>query len=213
MGLILKDKGGDFEPLTAGTYVARCVSVIDLGIQQTAFGGKEKVYLSFEVPAERVKKKKEDGSEEDIGPALIGATYTASISAKSILGQHLTSWRGKPFTDEERAGFDLFNILGAPCMINVVHHEVNGKTYANIQGIMRLPAGTDAPAAEMEQVAYTPNDVEKAANFDKMPEWLQVKCTAGHGTNSGMNANTPPPMDAPLNDGMKDDFDDEIPFR
>lgn len=181
MGLIAKDSGGGegFEPLPPGTYTARCVSVVDLGIQQTGFGGKEKIYLGFEVPSERVKWKDKDGNELE-GPAFIGSRYTLSIHEKSILGQHLTSWRGKAFTQEERDGFDVFNVLGAPCLISVVHTEKNGKVYANIQSIMRMPKGMEAPAAESETIAYTPNDIDKIENLTKLPEWLQKLCREGY---------------------------------
>ena len=47
MGLISKGTGGgsDFEPVPAGTHIARCVSVVDLGFQETPWGSKEKVYI------------------------------------------------------------------------------------------------------------------------------------------------------------------------
>jgi hypothetical protein len=179
MALLSKDSGGDgFQQLDPGSYIARCVSVIDLGVQDTPWGGKEKVYISFEVPSERVEWEK-DGQKHE-GPAFVGSRYTNSINEKAILGQHLTSWRGKPFTDDERQGFDLFNVLGAPCMINIVHTEKNGKTYANIQSIMRLPKGMECPPAESELIGYTPMDEAKAGNFDKLMEWQQKLVRAGY---------------------------------
>lgn len=180
MGLISKDSGGgsDFEPLPAGTHVARCVSVVDLGIQETPRGPKEKVYLGFEVAGVRVEWEK-DGQKFS-GPAFIGSTYNNTINERAILGQHLTSWRGKPFTDEERQGFDLFNVLGAAAMISVTHNENNGKTYANINAIMRLPQGMTCPPAESEQIGYTPMDQNVAPSIDKLPDWLQKKVRAGY---------------------------------
>ena len=180
MGIMAKDSGGDFEPLAAGTYVARCVSVVDIGVHETGFGPKEKVYIGFEIPSERIIVKNEQGQEEDKGPAFIGSRYTLSISDKSILGQHLTGWRGKPFTEEERQGFDITNVLGAPCLINVIHSHKNNKTYANIQAIMRLTKGMECPAAETELVAYSPNDNALAANFEKLHEWQQKLVREGY---------------------------------
>lgn len=231
MGLIVKDSGGaGFEPVAAGTYVSRCVNVIDIGVQPSSFGDKEKLYIGFEIPSERVEWEK-DGVKHE-GPAMIGSRYTASINAKSILGQHLTSWRGVPFTDEEREGFDLFTILGAPCMINVVHNRVSEKVYANIQGIMRLPKGTECPPAESELIAYTPMDNERAMNLDKLPEWLQKLCRNGHkiaeGSHTIGSAGGPMPAPTIADDARaaalrtaglpptpppmgEDDFDD-IPF-
>jgi len=234
MGLIASDKGGDgFEPLPAGTYVARCVSVVDLGVQDTPWGGKEKVYLGFEIPDERVEWKDKEGVDHE-GPAFIGSRYTLSINEKSILGQHLTSWRGKAFTEEERLGFDVFNVLGAPCMISVIHTTKETKTYANIQSIMRLPKGTVPKPAESELIAYTPNDNDKAENFSKLAEWQQKLVRAGYKMAEGSTqvgsalvaqnqaggpiasgqpapAMQPAPADPPAGD-PGDYFDDDIPF-
>ena len=237
MALLSTDSGGaGFEPVPAGSYVARCISVIDLGVQPTGFGDKEKVYIGWEIPAERVEWEK-DGQKHE-GPALIGSRYTNSIHEKSILGQQLLSWRGVPFTDEERQGFDLFSVLGAPCMINVTHTEKNGKTYANVVAVMRLPKGTDCPPAETDLIAYSPMDETTSGNFSKLPEWQQKLVRAGYKMAEGSDivgsataaqaqaggpvaSGQPAPqhqtaaekMQAAM-DAQKDDdsFDDDIPF-
>jgi hypothetical protein len=225
MGYMLKDQGGDFEPLEEGTHIARCVTVVDIGIQESKFGNKEKIYLGFEVPGQRVLKKNDDGKEEDIGPALIGSTYTASISPKSILGQHLISWRGRAFTEEEKAGFNIFNVLGVPCMISVTHRSYEGKTYANITGIMKLPKemAASVPEAETPLVAYTPQSNEYSGNFDKLPEWLQKKVTEGHRMEApgsmtpaipagGADVNRTTDQDRAAAQEYADEFNDDIPF-
>lgn len=181
MAFMSSDKGGsgNFEPVEAGAHAARCVSVVDLGVQQTPWGGKEKVYIGFEVPSHRVEWTDKDGKEHE-GPALIGMTVTNSINEKSILGQFLTSWRGVAFTEDERKGFDLWQILGAPALINVVHKPKDDKVFANITGIMRLPKGIPAPHPETEQIGYSPMDAQTAGNFDKLPEWLQKRVRDGY---------------------------------
>ena len=234
MALLSKDSGGGegFEQLEPGAYVARCVSVVDLGIQDAGrWGKKEKVYLGFEVPSERVKWTDKDGNEKE-GPAFIGSRYTNSINEKAILGQHLKSWRGKPFTDDERAGFDLFTVLGVPCMISVVHNESGGKMYANIEGIMRLPKGTECPPAETELIACSPMDSSTAANLTKLPEWLQKVVRAGYGIAEGQitvgsEARATAPTSSARDQALaaahgkpseqpdqadEDPFDDDIPF-
>ena len=211
MALLSKAEGGGggFEPVPVGTHIARCVTVVDLGFQDTPWGAKEKVYIGFEVPGVRVKWTKDDKEYE--GPAIIGSQYTNSIHPDSNLGQALVSWRGKAFSEDEKAGFDLFTILDVPCMISVTHNTKGEKTYANIAAIMGLPKGTPAPARETDILAYTPQDNEKKANFDKLPEWLQKKCEAGHRMADSQNEyGLPPP---PANDFR--DFDDDlgdIPF-
>lgn len=209
MALTVNAKGGgsNFDPCPEGTHIARCIMVADMGFQETRFGTKEQVYIGFEVPAVRVEWEKDDQKHE--GPALVGSVYTASIHEKSILGQHLTSWRGKAFTEDERRGFDLFNILGAPCMLSITHNKQGEKTYANISAIMRLPQGTPEPDPEGEQIGYTPQDNDKAKNFDKLPEWLQKKCTEGHRQEPKHEPPSDTYSDVPP---AGDDWSDEIPF-
>ena len=153
MGLIAKASGGsgDFEPVPMGTHIARCVTVCDIGLQQSPWGLKEKVYLGFEVPGVRVAWTDKEGKEQE-GAALIGSSYNLSIHEKSVLGHHLVSWRGKAFTEEEKEGFDVFNVLGAPAMLSVTHNTKDQKTYANISAIIRVPQGTQVAAAETELV-------------------------------------------------------------
>ena len=205
MGLLAKDTGGgtDWEPIPTGTHIARCVTVCDLGLQPTGFGTKEKVYLGFEVYGDDCRVKWEKDGVEHEGPGLIGSRYTLSIHPKSILGQHLVSWRGKEFTEDERKGFDVFAVLGAPCMISVVHNHKDNKTYANIAAIMRVPQGTPVPAAESELVAYTATDPQYSGNIDKLPEWLRKLALEGQRQQPVEPASNQPPPD---------DFYDDIPF-
>ena len=207
MGLISKGTGGgtDFEPMPLGTHIARCVSVVDLGLQQDNFGIKEKVYIAWEVPSVRVKWTKDDVEHE--GPAIIGSRYSNFIHPKSNLGEHLVNWRGRAFTEIELEGFDLFTILGVPCMISVTHNTKGDKTYANVSAAMGLPAGTVCPEAETPLLKYSANDPSTAAAFDKLPEWLRKLCL-----NQAQPESKPPPGPASLAASGADDFDDDIPF-
>lgn len=195
--------GTDFEPLPAGTHIARCISVVDFGFQETPHGPKQKVYLGFEVPGVRVEWEKDDKKHE--GAALIGSTYNNSVHPKSVLGQHLVNWRGRDFTDAEREGFDLFTIVGVPCMISVTHNVKGNKTYANVSGIMGVPPGVDAPVLEAELLRYSTNDPGTIETFSKLPEWMQKKCNAAV---PAPRENDAPMAQPPLND----DFSDDIPF-
>lgn len=131
--------GGDFELVPAGLYVARCYRIIDLGTQTTNWMGKEKqskkVMLSWELLDDDVRMK--DGR-----PFAVHKNYTASLGEKATLRADLESWRNKKFTDAELESFDLKNVLGAYCQIQVVHDE-EGK-YANVQSIVTYKPPKDA---------------------------------------------------------------------
>lgn len=129
--------GEDFEPHSAGMHQAVCTGLIDLGTQPSynpAFKPSRRVLFLFETPHETVEI---DGKQM---PRMISAEYTMSLHEKANMRKMLVNWRGRDFTKEELAGFDLFTVIGANCMLNVIHKQVDGgKTYANIASVNPLP--------------------------------------------------------------------------
>lgn len=123
----------DFEITPEGTYIARCFKLIDLGTQTIEFAGEtkfqQKILISWELLDPEAKMK--DGK-----PFAASKRYTASLHEKAALRKDLQSWRGKKFTSEELEGFDLKNILGTYCQVQIIHTESNGTTYANVDTIM-----------------------------------------------------------------------------
>lgn len=197
---------GNFKKVPPGTHRAVCNLVVDLGPQRTNWQGQEsvkpQVYLRWETPDERVEYEKNGQKHE--GPLSIGAIYTASLSEKATLRHILESWRGKGFTQDELKSFDLFNVLGKPCLITVTHKESNGKVYANIVSVTALPKGMVPPKAENPLLKYS---ADESDSFKALPEWLQKKVQeqvrstiAGEDDAGTSNGSTPPP------------FDDDIPF-
>lgn|SRR5690606_8749346 len=165
---------GDFKRAPAGSHIAVCNLVADCGMQpgsQQYPAPKRKIYVRFEIPAERVEYEK-DGQQVE-GPLTIGSFYTASMNEKATLRKHLEGWRGKKFTDEEAAAFDVSALLGKACMLNVVESESGGKTYSNIAGIGSMPKGVPAPQAE-NPLLYYDSESDQAA-FDALPKWLREK--------------------------------------
>jgi hypothetical protein len=169
--------GGDFKRAPAGSHIAVCNMVADCGIQpgSPAYPApKRKIYVRFEIPAERVEYEK-DGKQVE-GPLTIGSFYTASMNEKATLRKHLEGWRGKQFDDAEAAAFDVSALLGKAAMLSVIESENGGKTYSNIAGIGKLPKGMPAPEAENPLLYFDgesdPDDVEK------LPKWLREKIEA-----------------------------------
>lgn len=130
--LIAKDSDGK-NFAKAGTHIARCVQVIDIGTQYSDYyeNSKHKVVIGWELP--------EEIDPNDESPTLVWKRYTVSLDQRARLRQDLESWRGRAFTREELKGFNLALILDKPCMINIVHAEREHSTYANVNGVMALP--------------------------------------------------------------------------
>ena len=171
MSLTVKETGGGGSaPIEAGSYPARCVGVVDLGIQHNDFNNKdqEKVRLIFELPTERVQV---DGEDK---PRWLSKPYTASLHEKATLRKDLDAWRGKPFTAEELAGFDLKSVINAPCLLTVVHKESkNGGTYANIGGISKPMKGMEVPPLENDPILFDMDADDAEETLKKLPDWMQ----------------------------------------
>ncbi len=135
MSFIASDKGGDFETIPEDTYTARCYRMIALGTQQPnnpTYKPNFQIMISWELIGIEDPHMKE--GENKGKPFSYHQRYSLSLGDKSNLRQHLRAWRGKEFTKEEIKAFDVSTVLGAYCMLQIVHDET-GK-YANIGGIL-----------------------------------------------------------------------------
>lgn len=84
-----------------------------------------------------------DAVDEETGKNfMVSKSYTASLNDKANLCQDLETWRGRKFTAEEKMGFDLEKLVGAPCQLQIVHNVVDGgQVYANVQAIVPIGKG------------------------------------------------------------------------
>lgn len=185
----------------AGTHVARCYSIIDMGTQTSEYMGESKdlhkVRVTWELPEERAVFKEENGEQ----PFVLSKDYTMSLYEKANLRKDLESWRGRQFTEQELLGFDISKLLGVPCLLSVVHKTTEkGKTFANISSVSALAKGMKCPEQINPNVEYSIADKDNAV-FRSFPEWLQKKIEEAHEWNNGTT-----PAATPAED------DDEIPF-
>lgn len=141
MPIIAKSSGQNFIPAPAGSHVAVCVDVVDLGVLEVNFGGKTKKQHKINIVWQI------DEVREDNKPYQVQKRYTLSLHEKAGLRKDLESWRGRPFTPAELEGFDVEAVLNVACMLNVIHNVKDGSTYANVAAIMKLPKGVQAPNA------------------------------------------------------------------
>ena len=173
MSLTVKEAAeSSFEPIPEGTYSAVCHLLVDLGVQHNkAFdNSSRKVMLGWLIPEETYVNK-----EGFTVPRAMYATYTASIGKKAKLRSLLASWRGRDFTADELEAFNLRNIVGAPCLMNIIHTDgKDGRTYANIAGIMRLPKGMQAAKLSTDPIIFD-LDEDPLENLELLPEWIANK--------------------------------------
>jgi hypothetical protein len=190
MGLTATNKGSDFEITPAGNHVGRCYRVIDLGTQETVYMGQSKkahkVMLSFELLGE-------DRMADD-RPFSISKRYTVSTHEKSRMRIEFESWRGRPFTPEEIAQFQIAKVLGVYGLVNVTHNAGNdGNTYANIASITPLPKGMPKPAPVNPDVLFDLDDRDMRI-FDSFSDKLRetiMKSEEWRGKKDGLEDDVP----------------------
>ena len=159
----------EFRNPDAGSYLGRCISIVDIGTQKTVFEGVEtqrhKIVINFEL-----------FGDDSQGPLLIDGKplvvykrYTLSNHDKATLITDLKNWHGKVDLP-----INLESLLGQFALVNVVHNEYQGKTYANISGLAQVPSmivKAGLPTGVNEIFLY---DIKKhPKNFDLVWGWQQ----------------------------------------
>ena len=210
MSTLPPPNGTDFTPPPEGTHRAVCYRVIDLGTQKTEFQGQvkhqHKIMLSWELSDELM---------EDGHPFAIHQRYTWSTHEKATLRHHLEAWRGKAFQDSDFGpnGFNIKNVIGAPCLLGVVHNQKDGKTYANIRSISKMPKGMEAPKPVNDQI-YFWMDGKHADTMAQLSDGLKQTIQKSPEYQEMMGGKSNGVADAPpaASDGEPADFNDDIPF-
>jgi hypothetical protein len=131
-----------FKNVPSGSHLGRCYRIVDLGSQKSEYMGEIKVQRKIMVGWELFGEDDEGLPllTDDGKPMAIFKNYTLSWAENATLRKDLQSWRNKPWTDSEAKRFDLKSILNQYCMLNVIHKDSNGKTYANVATISPVPS-------------------------------------------------------------------------
>jgi hypothetical protein len=156
----------EYPKVPKGVHNARCVKVIDLGTQRSDYGGvityKRQVLVIWETPEQLNNDQ----------PMTISKFYTLSLHEKSNLGQDLVSWRGRPFTETERQGFDITKLIGVTCQLNVMHTD-SGKE--RISSVMPLGKNTKINEQFHPSVSFSIDDFQKGKRetFNQLSEGIR----------------------------------------
>lgn len=168
MPIIAKDNRKEFTPAPEGLHQGVCVDVIDLGLVAGVYGEKHKVELRWQL----------DQLDEDATPPrrfMVTNRYTLSLNEKATLRKHLEAWRGKLFTAEELAGFDLERLLGINCQLQVIHNlSEQGRMFANIQAIVPLGKGMTKIRPSEEYVRMKDRSSSEPGHTDPDPSEAEV---------------------------------------
>lgn len=176
MAILATNTGQQRELIEAGNYVARCYEMIHIGTIEEIIAGEKKILnkvrIGWELPTELKVFKEENGEQ----PLVISKEYTLSMHEKANLRKTLASWRGKDFSDDEAKSFDITKLIGATCMLNVIHKpsKDGAKTYQEIGSISPMPRGVSAPAA-LNKPRILQYDDFSWSLFDSLPDFIKIK--------------------------------------
>lgn len=164
--MLLKDTSRQLEPPPEGLYACVCCDVVDLGLQDTPWGPKPKVQITWEL----------DLVNEQTGRKFcVARWFGANLSEKGALRPFLEAWRGKKFTKEELAGFDPEVLVGVCGQAQITHRiKEDGRVTAQVQAMVGPAKGVPRmhPSKEFVRVkdrAVAQPEPHKTDDDDSVP--------------------------------------------
>jgi hypothetical protein len=126
---------------------------------------------------------------------------------KASLRKWLESWRGKAFTEDESKQFDVAKLVGAPCLLNVIHKEKkDGNKRADIASVSTMPKGMTCPDVINPTVIFSVTDFNQAI-FDTFPDFIKDKIKSSREYKSMQQPNVVEIAAAPAEEAS-----DDLPF-
>lgn len=166
------------EALEAGTYPARLVQVLDLGLQpQRPYQGQEKppmneIMLTYELADEFMKD--EEGNEIEDKPRwqseIIPLHNLKADKAKSTK-------RYEALDPNGNYGGDFSQCVDTPVNVTLVQNKsADGKIYVNVAGITAMRPKDSQKAPELKNPPKVFDlDAPDLEIFGSLPEWVQDK--------------------------------------
>lgn len=177
----VENTGGGFKQphLEAGTYPARLVQVIDLGVQkQRPYQGQEKdpkqeIYTTYEILDEFIVD--EEGNVDESKPRWISENFTFNNLEVDRAKSTVRYLGIDPKVEHDG---DWEKLLGTPVMITISakagtgKHE--GKVFNNIIGVAPMRPKEAEKAEELKNpTKFFVTDAPDMDVFMSLPQWLQ----------------------------------------
>lgn len=171
MTLTVTAGSGNYEKAPAGMHSATCVQVIDLGTQASnnpQFKDNVKLMIGWELSGVK---------DSEGNPVILHQEYSSYLSEKSNLRKITESWRGRPFTSEELKSFHTGKLVGAPCILQIIHQPSKAnpeRSYAKLTSITPMMNDQPKPITTTPHLVYDLDDPDTNA-FSQIDEWIQDK--------------------------------------
>ena len=140
-----------------GRHKAVCIGIVFMGTLKNINGSHKKVAVLWEIILADGRKK------------IFSREYTYSFHENAILLSHLESWRGRAFTKDELSKFQLRNIIGVPCILEI---KKNSKMIKQVDNIYNYPKNEVVPTSETEPIFFDIEDENTYSDIVHIPGYL-----------------------------------------
>jgi len=173
----------NIDPMEPGTYPARVVAVVDLGLQeQRPFQGKEKpptneIAFTYEFVDEFLKD--EDGNDLQDKPRWL----TEMMAIYHLTADRANSTKRFFALDPKNVNDgDFSKLVDTPCMVTVVHSPKKDKTgvWENIGGVtsMREKDANNCAPLVQDTIVFDLDDPDLGV-FNRLPNFIKKKIKGG----------------------------------
>ena len=145
------------ELVPQGTHLARIVRLIYLGTQDSGYTNEDgspkmisKLDITWELPNELRTFKEGEPQKPMVISQEISHSMNKNKSGKpSTLRQLVENVIGTSLAEDEARKWDTDQLLGMPCMINVIHEtsKKSGNKYSKVSSVSGVMKGIECPPA------------------------------------------------------------------
>lgn len=158
-----------------GNHVAICYQLIHIGTIPEEYMGEMKEMNKIRLTFELCDEKKVFKEGEDQKPLVISQEYTLSMGAKANLRKLVEGIIGTSLIDDEAFDFDVDNILGKACLLNIKHKTSKaGNVRAEIATATPLHKSMIPPTQYNDTKMLTYENWDQSY-FDSLPEFMREK--------------------------------------
>lgn len=164
--------GGNFECLDEDIYLARIAGIVDIGEQETKYGMKPQMIITYELVTELV-----DGQ-----PYHQSQWFGVSLNEKSNFFKLLKSL-GCPIDNPSE--FDISVLLGRPVQLNISKTKNDeGNDRNKIESVSKVMKGTEVAKLVNEPYFLNLDDPSWPQVIKQIPEWQANKVNADNAVKS-----------------------------
>jgi hypothetical protein len=214
--------GVTYDAIAPGSYPARLVGVIDLGLQaQRPYKGEPKlpaymIQTIYELVDEFLPD--EDGEDDETKPRWISEDFPLY----SLESDKATSTKRYLSLDPQKVhGGNWASLIDQPCMVTVINNKrPDGKVWANIAGValMRDKDAKRCPELVNPTLVFDLDDPDMEV-YGRIPNWIKKKIMAGLEVDkvkfAEVESHAPAKDEAPeggAEESPKEELDDEVPY-